>query len=145
MERSNNRFAREGCDAACETFARARHTPRQSRAHYRSETQALFPACIHSAARCRPPSADHPIASRFTAQSSRVGGRPVTHVPHCSRGRNLSKVSWAHLSSSAGAGRLTVVLDDNGSGHSTVNRQARLLSNARRSDGGFQGAVVIEK
>jgi len=34
-----------------------------------------------------------------------------------------------------------VVLDDNGFGHSTVNRQAGLLNYARTSDGGFQGAV----
>ena len=34
-----------------------------------------------------------------------------------------------------------MVLDDNGSRHSTVNRQAGLFSYARTSDGGFQGAV----
>jgi len=48
----------------------------------------------------------------------------------------------AHFSSTAGAGRPTVVLDDNGSGHSTVDRQAGLFSNTRTSDGEFQGAVA---
>jgi hypothetical protein len=46
-----------------------------------------------------------------------------------------------HFSSTAGAGRPTVVLDDNGSGHSTVDRQAGLFSNTRTSDGGFQGTI----
>jgi hypothetical protein len=34
-----------------------------------------------------------------------------------------------------------VVLDDNGFGHSTVNRQAGPLNYARTSEGGFQGAM----
>src|SRR6476660_3099483 len=65
--------------------ANAERTADQKRNRY-------FQHVLHSAARCRPPSEDHPIARRFTAQSSRLDGRPVTHVPHCSRGRNLSKV-----------------------------------------------------
>jgi len=36
---------------------------------------------------------------------------------------------------------MSVVLDDNGFGHSHVNRQARLFSNTRTSDGGFQSAL----
>jgi hypothetical protein len=37
--------------------------------------------------------------------------------------------------------RSSVVLDNNRSGYSAVNRQAGLFSNARTSDGGFQGAM----
>ena len=36
---------------------------------------------------------------------------------------------------------MSVVLDDNGFGHSLVNRQARLFSNTRTSGGGFQSAL----
>jgi hypothetical protein len=39
------------------------------------------------------------------------------------------------LQPQARAGRSVLVLDDNGFGHSTVNRQARLFSDARTSDG----------
>ena len=41
---------------------------------------------------CRPPSGDHPIAWRFTAQSSGPGGRPVIGIHIGFRSRNLSKV-----------------------------------------------------
>jgi hypothetical protein len=45
---------------------------------------------------CRPPSGDHPIAWRFTAQSSGPGGRPVIGIHIGLRLRNLSKVRLPH-------------------------------------------------
>jgi hypothetical protein len=45
---------------------------------------------------CRPPSGDHPIAWRFTAQSSGPGGRPVIGIHIGLRSRNLSKVRLPH-------------------------------------------------
>jgi len=45
---------------------------------------------------CRPPSEDHPIAWRFTAQSSGPGGRPVIGIHLGLRSRNLSKVRLPH-------------------------------------------------
>jgi hypothetical protein len=95
MERSNDRFARDGDDAVCGKFARACCTPRQSRANNRSETQSLFP-CPHRA-RAMPIAQREPNCVEIHWEWFTIGpgGRPVRQV-HMAQGRASYRKLGSH-------------------------------------------------